>query len=105
MNPPNIMFSTENWNIFCGYLKYIHKNVSSLKKEINNLFCIHLVIFSICTSKTFFVFHPFLSAFPQLSVHEAAYRDTRIDEKLIFGDSYAQPAIERSISLHPRDNS
>jgi len=51
------------------------------------------------------MFSPFLSAFLRLSVHEAAYRGTRIDEKLIFDDSYAQPAVECSISLHPGDNS
>lgn len=38
-------------------------------------------------------------------MHEAAYRDSGVDVKLIFDDSYAQPVIERSISLYPEDNS
>lgn len=38
-------------------------------------------------------------------MHEAAYRDTGVNVKLIFDDSYAQPVIERSISLQSEDNS
>lgn len=36
-------------------------------------------------------------------MHEAAYRDSGVNVKLIFDDSYTQPVIERSISLHPED--
>lgn len=60
--------------------------------------------FLVCASKTFFACRLSLSAFLRLSMHEAAYRDTGVDVKLILDDSYAQPVIERSISLYPEDN-
>lgn len=46
----------------------------------------------------------FSSAFLRLSQHDAAYRDIG-DVKFVFNDSYARQVIERSISLHPEDNS